>query len=276
MTPAVDTPRGYRRERSGLYLPGQGGSIVEPAQASVMLAQRRRGFRPSDLAGLVLWTSARYPETLWTTTARSAHPAGGDPVGAWDDLSGNAKHLEQATTGARFTYSSSDPSVSSDGVDDMLASASSVTVGAFTLFLVAKITSSTGFVWSLYESAGALELSYAYKPSGWTLRHSRGNNASVNGGTWPGTSTVAQHCWVCSRASSPYAEWYVDGASQVQQTAAPGSATTTGTFSIGDYASGGGGPTGAEYREVILYDSALSDSDRQRVEGYLRRTWGTA
>jgi hypothetical protein len=57
-------------------------------------------FAPTDLTGLQFWFKA--DGTLWQDSARTtAATADADPVGAWDDASGNANNATQATAGTR-------------------------------------------------------------------------------------------------------------------------------------------------------------------------------
>lgn len=51
---------------------------------------------PSSLPGLELWFDARYPNGFG-----GAVPADGDAVAQWNDLSGNARHVSQATASLR-------------------------------------------------------------------------------------------------------------------------------------------------------------------------------
>lgn len=56
---------------------------------------------PSDFSGLELW----FKDTgFWQDSARTTPAtANGDPIGAWDDQSGNGRHLTQPTSGNRPT-----------------------------------------------------------------------------------------------------------------------------------------------------------------------------
>jgi len=59
---------------------------------------------PTDLSGLALWLKS--DTGLWQDTAGTVPAtAHGDPVGRWDDQSGNNRHATQATAGARPTIS---------------------------------------------------------------------------------------------------------------------------------------------------------------------------
>src|SRR5690242_121198 len=63
----------------------------------------RRQFSPTIVPGLVGWYKA--DGTLWQDSARTTPVvANSDPVGAWDDASGNNNHLLQATAGKRPLY----------------------------------------------------------------------------------------------------------------------------------------------------------------------------
>lgn len=77
-----------------------------------------RTFTPQSVGALALW----YPidGRIWTDSARTTAAGAGDPVGARDDYSGNAKHLLQATTLKKPTFSASGPGIQYDGVDDLM------------------------------------------------------------------------------------------------------------------------------------------------------------
>ena len=80
-------------------------------------------FSPTDLTNLLAWYKA--DGALWQDSARTIPVAlDGDPVGAWDDESGNGNHLLQATTGHQPMYRTEvlngRPIVRFDGVDDHL------------------------------------------------------------------------------------------------------------------------------------------------------------
>ncbi len=64
---------------------------------------------------------------------------------------------------------------------------------------------------------------------------------------------------------------YLDG-TQVATATADTTPTTSDGFTKLGY--GGGSVTGATFCEWLVYDSVLSSSDRQAVEGYLRTKWG--
>lgn len=86
------------------------------------------GFAPTDLSNLTLWldasdTSTLYQNTLCTTAVSSD----GDPVGCWQDKSGNSRHVVQAIAGNKLTYKTSIQNglsiLRGDGTADRLQSA---------------------------------------------------------------------------------------------------------------------------------------------------------
>jgi hypothetical protein len=84
-----------------------------------------RGFNPLLLSNLIRWHDASDISTLFKDSARTA-PVGADndPVGSWDDKSGNSRHIINATSTNRMTrleneYQGFD-AIISDNVDDNL------------------------------------------------------------------------------------------------------------------------------------------------------------
>lgn len=97
------------------------------------------GSAPFDPASLFTggYTGGYYDasdlSTLWQDSARTTPvTADGDPVGAWDDKSGNGNHLTQATSGRRPLYKTSGGLhwLQFDGIDDSLATSGTVDFSA--------------------------------------------------------------------------------------------------------------------------------------------------
>lgn len=95
---------------------------------------------PTDISNLKVWFKA--DGTLWQDAARTT-PAvtDGDPIGSWDDASGNANHAQQSTSGFRPQLKTSIlnglPVIRFDGTDDFLDGLSSIHTHRW--FVVAKI-----------------------------------------------------------------------------------------------------------------------------------------
>lgn len=85
-------------------------------------------WNPLQLPGLIRWHFPSRSGALWQDSARTTlATANNDPVGSLDDLSGNGRHLIQATSGKRMSlllnYTSVYNAVISDNIDDALADA---------------------------------------------------------------------------------------------------------------------------------------------------------
>lgn len=98
----------------------------------------------------------------------STAAANGDYVSLWMDQSGNGRHFAQTTASKRPTLSStginSKPSVLFDGVDDYLNTASTSLSGAFTLFMVFKLTGTAGNVMNHGTDTGTVD-GFALRPT---------------------------------------------------------------------------------------------------------------
>lgn len=115
-------------------------------------------FSPLDLAPL-LWLDASDSTTLFQDAAGTTPAvANNDPVGLWQEKSGNARHSSQATADARplllLNQFNSLPAVKADGKDDLLSFTSFSTGAAFTLYVVAAAnTISVGAEYFLASAA---------------------------------------------------------------------------------------------------------------------------
>lgn len=107
----------------------------------------RRRFSPVQLSGCVLWLDASRKSSLFTTYNGSTNVAvSGDPIGRWEDISGNGNHAAVTASADRPTYLptgiNSLPAVAFDGVGDVL-STPAVALTTATIFLFGtKITTS--------------------------------------------------------------------------------------------------------------------------------------
>jgi hypothetical protein len=219
---------------------------------------------PTQLAGCVLWLKA--DAGLWQDGGASTPAASnGDPVGRWDDQSGNGNHVVQATNADRPTLATAVlnglPVVRFDGTSSSLAVAFTLDQ-PHTRFAVLVNRSPSDGTHILIDGGSG-------NPSAMVFQ--TGDVASLNAGTELAGPTVlnsAPHIWRGSfnGASSQIS---VDG----------------GTASTGDAGSGSAGGitlgtdqtlaqfTDCDVAEVIEYVSALSAGDVIRVLNYLNRRW---
>jgi hypothetical protein len=138
------------------------GANVTPASAAVNSAAsgvwtvreaeslKRAGTWPRaipvlpTISGLQLWYDAADSTTLYDATTGGSPVAANGAVARWEDKSGNARHMTQATAGSRPTYQTSQlnslPVVTFDGSNDILTTSSAGSSGSddFSVFFVAK------------------------------------------------------------------------------------------------------------------------------------------
>ena len=69
-------------------------------------------------------------------------------------------------------------------------------------------------------------------------------------------------------------ELWVDGASVDTDTSAGGLASSSTTLTVGSQLPSGGRLLDGAIAEIIIYDAALSGTDRATVEAYLSSKWG--
>lgn len=106
-------------------------------------------FSPADVSGLIFWLEA--DGTLWQDSGRTT-PAisDGDPVGSWDDASGNGNHVTQGTSGNRpllkLSIQNGKPVLRFDGSNDVLVKAALTLADAgLSVFVVGKLTASGSY-----------------------------------------------------------------------------------------------------------------------------------
>lgn len=99
-------------------------------------------FTPASIAGLQVWFDVAL-STKWQDSARTTPAnAGNDPVGAIDDLSGNARHATQATDANRplliLAFQAGKPVIRFDGSNDSLATTNFTWTDPAHIFLVGR------------------------------------------------------------------------------------------------------------------------------------------
>lgn len=217
-------------------------------------------FSPSDVAGLWLWAKSESLDGL----------SDGAAISQWNDSSGNARHLTQGTGANQpIKQTVGGKSVARfDGANHRMAVPNASALTAATVFIVVKVDADpaagipTSGLWD-FGSDAANDTHYPftdgiiYDDFGTTARKTTVNPT-------PALTSPRNYC-VISAAS----DWrsYLDGSNL----------HTTATNTVGFLAAPllGRGPTNpvnldGDVHELILYSSALSDGNRQSVEGYLR------
>jgi hypothetical protein len=233
-------------------------------------------FTPADIATLALWLKA--DGTLWQDSARTTPVASdADPVGAWDDESGNGRHYTQATGGNRPTFRTavvnSEPVVRfAAGSAQWLGGPDFLTgFSAGEVVVVVKLNAdppfSDGGMWDFGSTADSEHYCYAdgniYEEFGTTSRKSTGNptpalNSWRRYGVWSASGDFASY--FDGASGSPH---YSTGTNTVGWTTAP----FLGKSNAGFYLDG-------DIAELVLSSAKLSSGDRSSLDSYLATKYG--
>lgn len=228
-----------------------------------------RAFVPTDIAGLQLWLKAdagTFQDAAKTTPAS----ADTDPVGVWDDQSGNGKDATQATAGSKpllkTNILNAKPVVRFDNVDDVLLH-TAINLGTANTVFVVFIPRGTVNDVILGGTSG----NYAPFTATTEVYY------STNAGTQRYVS-VSASAWVTGQAylieivrSGTSVSFYRDGV-QLGTTQTLVVSENLTLSAIGAYADASI-PTNGDIGEVLEYSAALSLADRQRVRTYLDERW---
>lgn len=236
------------------------------ADAGVLINSYRFGsFTPPDISGLWLW--------LGHGTLTGAND---DPYATWTDSSGNGRNAVQATAGLKPLLKTAvlngNNALLSDGNDRMTVAAS--LARPHTVFLVYKSVANTGRTLSSDGiGAGTYNWLLGSHSSGarWWYASSQVGAAGESPGTWYILSAVA---------NTGGSEYWSNGASVASSAATGVWGADLNLFATNKALDGGGGTPDefatAYIAEVIVYDSALGTTDRQRVEDYISAWSGIA
>lgn len=223
-------------------------------------------FSPSDIAGLVLWLDASLG--TYQSTGGSAALADGDPVGEWQDQSGNGNDVTQVTgekkpvlkTGANGLNGL--PVLRFDGSSDLLAGSASASVKHWFVVSYYDLAAWDGFDGLLTGGGGGgnddIVLIGAY---------TEGLTEWYNSASKLATSTCYRNgvSMAGTDLTGPMQEWALFSVAHATGwtiTPQVGRDRAGGAYWDGDVAA------------VLGYSSVLSDADREAVEDYLMTRYG--
>lgn len=251
----------YTDEPAGTILAS--GSVVESCGKVVTLVPTAALWDPTQIAGLQVWLDASQIVGL----------NDGDAVAQWDDESGNGLHAYQSVAERKPVYKTNivdgKPVVRFNGTTAVLnVWNAGIGLTEATAFIVLKadndpaIDSQHSGLWAWTNSGNAS----AYPTDGGVLQD---NFASATRHDVDPTPSLAAWRVYSVRASSEWTNW-LDG-NQLLSTAhtfsIPDSGEIGGRFTYGNHFDG-------DIAEFLLFESALSEADRQDVEGYLADKYG--
>lgn len=237
---------------------------------------------------MALWTPAQLTTALWLDAddASTITTDGSGNVEQWNDKSGNGLNATQTNAGSRPFLQSA----AQNGKDVIRFTNDNFDCGktvannaAFTIFAAARFdaltTNDFPVVWSFETSNGSpaiqlfatpltgyAEYSFGSSGSQW-VRGRFGTTASSGASSLFGVTYNGQG----STTLSNFKGFQNGGADSVS--AAPNFATNTNATKIGSR-SDGGIPMQGDIFEIIVLDFEASETDRQKIEGYLAHKWG--
>jgi hypothetical protein len=242
-------------------------------------------WRPDELgASLALWLDAEDAASITLN---------GSTVSQWDDKSGNARHVSQATAVNQPNYTASGlngkPVITFDGTNDALINASAglmrAVSGATAVMVMsraANLAAGSDLLW-IGTSAGNARLvmstrvGLAAPGEGFTSggrRLSTNSFQTVTGFAYTSNPIIAAARHDYANANLEIWQDGTAGASRVYQTAGV-TDNNAGPLSVGaGNVAGTGAPLNGYIAEITLVHSALSTTDRQKLEGYLAWKWG--
>jgi len=227
-------------------------------------------WQPTDVGGLVLWLDAG-----------SIQGADGRPIGSWKDSSGQGNHAKQDDSTRQPTYIASageelnsQPVVRFDGSNDWMYAPYESTLTEKTMFVVARFNSLGNS--SPDSQSRVYVMGLAQINSGWHTTEFKSTYGNWRGriydgsGKWVEGSSVVDEQWklLSLRAvNDEVIEFWEEGTSK--GTTAIGTMWTEHNIvAIG----ANGAPVGflnGDIAEILIFDRALSNYERQRIERYL-------
>lgn len=245
------------------------------------LAAGAAAFDPGALSP-ALWLKA--DAGTFQTSGGSPATADADPVGEWQDQSGNGRHFAQATGSKKPTLKlaiqNGKPVIRFDGTDDSLSTASlvlSTFVGSnvATLFFLMKQNSAKGqnTAFAIPPALGTNSVS-SYMTYDNVIYYDYGDSAGGGrlSASQPAGWDDAFHAVEVYRSGST-GEVKVDGVTVVSGTFTDVlDATASGVFQL---SSDDGLAFMGDFGEVLVWPSALSAGDRASMLAYFQGRWGT-
>lgn len=236
----------------------------------------RTQFSPLNLPGLVLWLDASDRNSMYDATTGGSLVTAGNTVARWQDKSGNARHVTQGAANNRPTLNTNKqnglPSLTFDGSNDSMATASFAHSVALTCFVLNRATTTSQIAYSrivehgsnngmaiIFREVAARNVSVQYASSTFTV-----GPAAVT------TPTLLEMYVDSSATRNVYLD--VNGANQVTTTRT-GTPTTPTAFTVSNFGGGGSYNAAQEVYEIVYFNRLLSAAERTLMRNYLNRKW---
>jgi len=228
-------------------------------------AQGGGTWTPADLEPqLYLWLDASDGTTLWSDLAGTTQSTEGGSVIRWDDKSTNANNV---TTGAANVPTYTNQTVAFDGVNDYLSVNNANFTQPFSVFIVCRTYTGNASIDTIMDGYQKDSIDFRYKSDS-TIEIYSGSYLTR---TYPYTNAETSIASITMRRTSP-SYVYKNGSLHESQTV---SAVNPLGVVIGTYLK----PPPERYAksdimEIVYCNGFASDTDRQKVEGYLAHKWG--
>lgn len=250
------------------------GYATDTASARESLASYVPPGGPLSIPGLALWLDSANVDG-----ASNGSLVDGQAIAQWNDLSGNGRHVAQATPGKRPIFHSTGggltptgkPSLHFDGADDCLVGPIWNLPQPTTRFVAVAPDANLGRDQHFLSSTSVDPL----------FRQDMNFNATIG--------TVALYAGAgpanSGAAPNPFAAWHsLSGSANGNnsQVGIDGGLTVGGAGNgaweapvVGGFTATPNNPISGSIAAVLVYNRALSTPERQQVEAYLRARFGT-
>jgi hypothetical protein len=233
---------------------------------SMCIASLNAGHTPLDFYRPADFTPGNVPTLQAWYKADALTLNDNDAVGTWPDSSGRGRDASQTTAGNKPTYKTGivngKPVVRFDGVDDFLTIAREITINDFTVFVVYRTSGNDVTV----SSATLNNQFFAVDGSTNKYAFFDGANPVVHSDTLAASRTSWNDA--CAKRSGSTVSWF-------EKSVARNSGSANGTTRFGMIGSVSNlAYTTGDIAEILFYNSALSDTDRQNIESYLASKYG--
>lgn len=211
---------------------------------------------------------------LWLKADAGVTKDGSDNVASWADQSSNAHHADQSLAASKPLWVDNiingKPVIRFDGNSDLMTTDMTGPGGSeFTFFVVAKSNGQSIIGYS--GGAGYILYSYA-NPDNFVIS----NDGGTYGGLNSGTNNPLNFQLSCARYKANTAngmQTFVNGALLAQRTSADILLPNV-PLQLGSYPGGGANEViKGDVAEIIIYNRALTDSEREQVENYLTQKY---
>lgn len=224
-------------------------------------------FNPRKISDLAGWWDASKTSSLAQNSDGTTAVGNGDPIGYWADLSGNAKHMTQATNNLRPTLAASGinskPSIAVASIAN--AGFGSVprptTASSATVFIVAKFT--PGVNWLSFDA-----------DSGTKIFDGAASDSAASPAIGAGSPTYRVNRAAVTAARNALASAMGTNTPYLLTATAVNFSSWGSTWRA--FAYGSSYQFSGQVAECAIYARSLTATERDAMELYLRTKWATA